>query len=765
MALTPAEQTELDALNNRVDVSVSSGLTPAEQVELNGLNAKAKLGNTIPISTGPSNQDLFNQIGRNIPPIPPTIQQNQIRQPTPRQIQRGATPRVFQAGRDLQTQSLQNLQQKRNAFEELIKRGNTPEDIRFALEVKNRIEPIIPRGTGKFIGDVATGLVAGQLIPGPADEALLLKRAVGTAKRAGLVGLGAAAGETAESLLRGEGVPKSFKLAKIAAEAAGFQGGSEGVVAGGRKLLKHSQLVKKAAPLSVDALEDFRSAGGVPSPTMQDRRLGVQIGESLSRGSLGGGDVFRQADLRRTNVIGNMADDLVGDILGGVDKLEDAEVGRLISDMVQQPFGTRWTMVDDLISPMYDEIDELAKFDIKPIFETVNEGTGLFDSAGKEITKQVQRQIGQEQVGSVVKTSAMRNWAKNLLNKNQLTIRSGAEGSKGAILTASGKSELEKIVNLPDKVGFGVMRDIRSGLLKRGRQLAFEKSADAGIVRKLGTLSREALFDPGLAAKVPPEARKLLQDTTALYRQASQKFEQAFSKNMVKRITRNPAKAAKSIINTNDAESLQTAKEVISGRPVVRGKDLVFLPDTEGKEAWKQLTAGHFANVINEKKSVGAAVDQIAKLDPKVKATLYDKGYLDRMNKLKEIDEASKFRPQGTGLFAKGLQLGLPASGALGAPVSLGVGGVIFATPVVYAEAAKSPALHKLLVAGLESPPRTKQSAVAISKFVRAYSQDKIKKEKSRAEKEIKERLQKDRKRKQTKGLVTGTPASGLFSN
>jgi len=688
-----------------------------------------------------SDDDLFSSIGRRVPMAPPEIRQGKPIKLTPAMRQRGVTQKHLDIGKMGQERILADMQEKKDAYDELIKRGHDPEDIKFAIDVQNRVDPIIPRGTGKLVGEIAGGLIAGQLIPGPIDDAAILMRILSSTGRGAVTAGGAVAGETAESVARGEGLPSGEQLAETGIRAGAEQVGGEGVMAGGRFLLKHSPLVKKVAPTSAKALDAFREAGGIPTPSSQDRRLFVQAGESLSRGSIGGANKFAELDASNQEVLRSMATAVVDDILKGVDKLPDADVGRMISDMTQQPFGTRWTMVDDLISPMYEEIDGLAKFGIEDIVKTTQEiiPGEVNTITGEPLTKAVRTIVGQKQTGAVVKTSSMRKFANDLLAKNKLTIREGAEGAQGAILTPAGVSELQRIANLPDEVGFGVMSDVRSSLLKKGRQLAFEKSADAGIVRKLGGLSREALFDPALARKVPPEARKLLEDTTALYKQASTKFEQSFSKTMTKRIARNPAKAAKSMINTNDAESLRNAKEIISGRPIVRAGKIVFIPDTEGKEAWRQVAGGHLANLIEENKSISKAVDKLNKLDPGVRSLLYDDAYMKRLNQVKTLDDAVSSKPPSASILAKSLQFGgglgigqIPGAGN----IAVGIGGMIsMASPIVYAEVASSPKLHRLLVAGMKAPPRTKQKAIAVAKLIRGYTQFKEQKAKIEADK------------------------------
>ncbi|KKK97992.1 hypothetical protein LCGC14_2647200, partial [marine sediment metagenome] len=66
---------------------------------------------------------------------------------------------------------------RRDAFAGLIKGGSTIPQLDLSLKIENLLKKKEGVRVGKFIGGTAGGLLAGQLIPGPVDELLLLKAA------------------------------------------------------------------------------------------------------------------------------------------------------------------------------------------------------------------------------------------------------------------------------------------------------------------------------------------------------------------------------------------------------------------------------------------------------------------------------------------------------------------------------------------------------------------------------------------------------------
>ncbi len=110
---------------------------------------------------------------------------------------------------------------RKDAFAGLIKGGSTIPQLDLSLKIENLLKKKEGVRVAKFIGGTAGGLLAGQLIPGPVDELLLLKAATAALG----AGVGGAGGEAIQTGLEEKRlIDRRETLSAFATEAA-FEGG------------------------------------------------------------------------------------------------------------------------------------------------------------------------------------------------------------------------------------------------------------------------------------------------------------------------------------------------------------------------------------------------------------------------------------------------------------------------------------------------------------------------------------------------------------
>lgn len=642
------------------------------------------------------------------------------------------------------------MRQQRQAYNALVSRGYSRQDIETLHGMMREAEP--KPGEIKDLMAIAGGFLFGSIPPftaSPVEEGVAINRAARMIKgigrlagRSGAVGAVALGGQMAQLAAENRNMPTINEALGTVLSEAGFEAGAVGTT----KMIEAglSPIIKKTVPEAAETLDMIKRFGQNYTPATRDKRLSIRIVEAISRGSFGGEEIFRKKDADLDQMTELIAKNLLDDMAKGSANLSDGELGRLLLNTFE-PGGTKWTLVDDIVGPLYEQFDDLAKTTTRKITqqvplsaqEMIDRGmTPLFDQQGNLLNpKTVTKVVGTQTTGGVVKTKDLKRFAIDLLKQDRNVVRRG----KGAILTDAGRSELQKIANLQPKVGAADLRKVRSRVLSLERQMAYDRSSDTGIIRKISGLTNEALFDDSLAAAVPPKAKDLLRTINSFYKEASDLYGKTFSKNLLKTLARDPSRAKTILANVSDPEKIGQMKRALTTIPVRTNKGMKFVPDREGMAYWDLLRKSYFTDLVEKSTTPSQGVREVSflkrfnQIDRKTLKVLLSQQEIDQFEKFGKVLDLLNSRRKsggGTSLFAKGIQmtaLGALAAGQVsdypGEPSLLQA--LIFAGgPVAFAAAAVDPGFTKLITAGLKAPKGTREFTVATARAIR-YLNDK----------------------------------------
>lgn len=571
---------------------------------------------------------------------------------------------------------------RRGAFIGLIREGFSPEQINLTLKTQNAIEAKEGIRVGKMIGGTIAGIAAGQLIPGPADE-LMITRAL-------IASLGAGAGGAAGEALQTAAEEKRLinrreTLGAFASEAA-FEGLSRGGVLGLKFFA--APFIKKTVPEAAALLDDYGKFAGQFSPTELDKRLSLQIGESIARGSLGAEPLFRGFEETQANTAVAFArsimDDMVSysdDVIRNTISKSAAEatpktleaIGKEFGEGITRPGGRVFKQMDDLFDPLYKQLDELT------------EGTG-------------------------VSTASLKRFRKKVIADNQrLIAQAKRTGKELPLLSPAGAVTLKDIDNLPLAVSHADYRAFRTKILEEGRKLNRDVDVSKGMVRKVASITRDELFNPDSVAGASPEAKRLHKNITRLYAATEDALERTFSPQLAKRLVKNPDDVVKAVIPNGNPNAVRELRRALT-------TPIGGLPDAEGTILWENLRRTWLSNAIDEASKEGVINPRrydniIRKLGPETFNELFPEPSIAKnVRKIQSLFKSVGKKPPGSSaLISRGLQgagvLKMYTSEKKGDYVGFAIGGAMAFGPYALAKMMTSPGGIKLLTSGLKIKP------------------------------------------------------------
>lgn len=585
-------------------------------------------------------------------------------------------------------------EQRRRAFQELTQMGLSPEQIRLSSQTQKILGGArIGRTAGGIGGAIAATAIAGRFIPGPIDDAAILTALIAT----GGAGLGGVAGEVIQTGIEEKRLIGKREALKAFAIEAGTELGGRGLVGAGKKYIL-SPFIKKIVPEAAALVDDFAKVGGSFSPTELDKRFSLQIGEAFSRGGFGAKQIFQEFEEKQGRAVLAYADSIIDAIGEGVARQTPEEIGSLFTEGITRPGGRVFKILDDLVNPLYKQVDELAKGS-ELGFRQVKGVAGIPSRgvSGRFIQfKELQRL----RLGPKVSTKLLKQFArKQLAIDNRLNEQ---------FLSSVGRSKMQKVLGLKDKLSFSDMRLLRSSYLKDVRKLARDVDQSQGIVKRLANIADDAIFDPKAAQGLNPEALNLLRNTNALYKAGKKGIEETFSANLAKRLLQNPSRVIKEVFPTNSPKSIrllrQSLVEPISGKP-----------SREGRIIWNQLRQQWLADAVSEATKEGVAKpkifnNQLRKLGKGFREMFPEKEIATNVKKIQTIFEiAGKTPPTGASLFSRGAQtygvVKMYESGKEGDFVGFTLGATLALGPLAFAKLATHPKGIKFLTTGFKMKP------------------------------------------------------------
>ena len=661
MPLTEAEQKELDELKSRragltgtIQQPVITGLAPGEQQELQQL--KQNRAEIIK-----QDQERQQKIGQLLGSLGGRL-------PTTGELPSFVRPfgGTF-GGAAIGSQQLRQREiQRRGAFQELSNMGFKPEQLKLSMQTQKVLGGArVGRTAGGIGGALAATAIAGRVIPGPIDDAVIM----GLLIAAGGAGVGGVAGEAAQTAIEEKRLIGKREALKAFAIEAGTEAGARGVVLGGKAIL--SPLIKKIVPEAAALVEDFAKVGGHFSPTELDQRFTIRIAEAFSRGSFGAKEIFQEFEEKQGRAVLAYADNIIEAIGEGVARQTPEEIGELFAKGITRPNGRVFNLLDDLFKPLYSQVDDLSK-------------------------------------GSTFNISKLKSFAKQQLVKDKALLKEGVK-RHGVLLTPSGREAMETVIDLKTDLTATQLRDFNSKILKDVRKFKRDADQSEGLIKKISQITRDILEDPTQSKNFPTKARNLLNNTNRLFATSRKGIETTFSETLTKRLLKNPSRVVREVFPNNNPKAIRLLRksllEPISGKP-----------STEGKVLFNQLRQAWLADAVDQATKEGIAKPKVfnnvlRKLGNKsLKEMFPEKEIANNVKKIQTIFEiAGKTPPSGASLFSRGAQVGgfimMYNSGKEGDAIGFTAGAALAIGPLAFAKLATNPKGVKFLTAGFKMKP------------------------------------------------------------
>jgi hypothetical protein len=583
---------------------------------------------------------------------------------------------------------------RRQAFQSLIDQGLSPEQIDATLKTQNILDrPRVGRTAGGIGGAVAGTAVAGRFIPGPIDDAIILA----TLASAGGAGVGGVAGEAAQTAIEEKRLIGRREALKAFAVEAGTELAGRGIVRGGK--LAFSPFIKKTIPEAASLVDDFAKVGGSFSPTELDSRFSLRVSEAFSRGSFGAKKPFLEFEKKQGKAVLAYADNILESIGEGIARQTPEEIGEVFAQGISRPDGRVFKILDDLIDPLYKQVDELAQSGRQIGFRQVKKGGPAIRGAKGKF--QAARELQPIKLSPTVSTGTLKRFAKkNLATDTRLN---------GQFLSPAGKSKLTSIAEMKDKLSFADMRTLRSSFLRDARKMARDVDQSQGIIKQLAGITDDAIFNPAATQGLSPEALNLLRNTNSLYKSAQQGLKTTFSETLAKRILKNPSSVVKEVFPANNPKAIRLLRESLV-------KPIAGKPSAKGKALWNQLRQAWLADAVDQATKEGVAKPKVFnrvfnKLGAKGLKEMFPEGDVrGNVKKVQQLfEQAGKSPPTGASLFSRGAQIaGIPLmynSGKEGDFVGFTAGAALTLGPMAFARLATNPKGIKFLTAGLKLKP------------------------------------------------------------
>ncbi len=594
---------------------------------------------------------------------------------------------------------------RRIAELELKKQGKTRKQIQFALDVNRATErPKIGRPAGGIVGALGATAIAGRVIPGPIDDAMILAALI-----AGVgAGVGGVTGEAIQTGIEERRILGKREALKAFAIEAGTELTARGVVGTGKLLF--GPAIKKTVPEAAALIEDYAKFGGTFSPTELDNRFSLRIAEAFSRGSFGAKEIFQEFEERQGMAAIAYAKSIVDGVGEGVARQTTQEIGELFAKGITKPGGRVFNLIDDLFDPLYNQLDDLTKSSIVKQTAEISVPTTILDEFGKPFQKNVTRVIGERIKGTGVSTRSLKAFrAKTIAQNQRLVDAAKRTGKELPLISGPGKEILKDIDNLPEFVGHSDYRAFRTKILKETRKFNRETDISEGMVKEISAITRKELLEPKSVAGASPQAKRLHANINNLYVATQEALETTFAEGLAKRLLKNPSNIVKEVIKNNSPKSIRLLRkslvEPISGKPSAAGKML-----------WNQIRQEWLANAVEQATKEGVVNPRVYN---NILRNLGREGFeemfpetsvrasVDKIQDLFTI--VGKRAPAGASLFSRGAQtvgaVKIWQGAKAGDFISMASGGVLTIGPLAFAKLATTPKGVKFLTAGLRLKP------------------------------------------------------------
>lgn len=567
---------------------------------------------------------------------------------------------------------------RRDAYDKLIDAGYTNPQIELLMNIqKAQMPKMFGQAVGGTIGSIALPAILGQIPPFTAlpEEAVTIPLSIALFG----AGVGGAAGKGAQIGIQEKRMPTTGELLRAAGEEMLYEAGGR-VVFKGLKLA-FSPFIKKTIPEAAALVDDFARKSGHFTPGQIDKRWTLRMADEISRGAFISKGMLKEFDETTQKRIIIYSYDIIESMGKGFSR-NPTEAGEMLLDMIARPGvgaqgkGKILKAFEDLISPLYKQIDDMTKT-------------------------------------ASVSTKGLRNFADDLLAKDTKL--------KKLYLSPAGRSKLQKVSNLSEYVKFGDMQDLRSTFLADVRKLSRDADKADAILKRIAKLSNEAIFDPKATIALSNEAKTLLKNTNALYKTSKEIMTNTFPFKLAKELAQHPESAMK-IFKTGDKQGIKNIRLALT--KTIKGR-----PNPEGKAVWNQLRQQWLSQAIegsikDDQISRRGFERALNKMGLPALKEMFDADEIARINKITGLlDITQRTGTSGTTLFSKSIQM----AGAMGVIYKTREGDILGATafgalalsPIVYAKLAIHPTGSKLLATGIKIPAGSERLGPLAARMIR----------------------------------------------
>lgn len=425
---------------------------------------------------------------------------------------------------------------------------------------------------------------------------------------------------------------------------------------------------------------------------------GMDIAENIaSKSFFGSGTMFQLKGKIRPKIFEDMADDLADEIGA---KMSPDDIGELFVDAVND----RWKNFKDTVTaPLYNTVEEITKPTVVdvPIARTIP--SDVLDEFGKPMMKEVTETVQREQGGVLVTTKALKEFALEKANV--------AKGQKGIAATEMGDDIVRAIEDLPDKMQFRDVWELRKRLRTKAEQFEIEnkKAPAIGIAKRLMNLSDEAITKA--LKEQNPEALEIWKHANDLYKKGAKTYQSRFIRRLLK--TADPA--------------LGGEPEVILKRIFKNGgvSGIKKVKDAVGAKNWDMFKHWYLADVLERSTSKGASFpsgdslfvnlfNESRGMGEKSLREIFREGEISRIKSVVNAYKiGQKKQAEGQGGMLIQLMQGSALIGLFTGYLSPGYLGIIVG-PEILAQMMISPTMSKVITQGLTFPRMAPAAVVRI---------------------------------------------------
>ena len=330
-----------------------------------------------------------------------------------------------------------------------------------------------------------------------------------------------------------------------------------------------------------------QSNGQLTASQVVDGKL-VDTLEGLAE-SAWGGTGLRQQRLDNAKAIDNYVNAYANNFLDAAETLPIKAQGRAYQSAVDVASSQHRILGGDMFKSLDDMFVETKKSVTKT---TVNESpiVGVDGSMLNSVTKTTTKEIVQP-----VKTKSLKQWAKTELKK--------IEGTKN-LQTDWRYKEMEKILQMPDRISFSAAQELRSNYLAKVRNfenknLTSFNPKDAGAVKALSS-KIDLILDNAARDTQSLEFQEAYRAANSFWKTGKERLSNKFMAGLM---IKNPEEVGAQIFRTGNQTDIQKARIALRyAQKITKGQ-----PDAVNfDKTWQTMQSGYLKSIL------GGATDTTA---------------------------------------------------------------------------------------------------------------------------------------------------------